>query len=173
MVVAGTFHEVWGGKIAEKSGIGLTWGMVIVYAGVIFAHLLAFFLLRKLVGEKLAESHSFGRGERLFGMLACLVRYGCMALACLAFVNAPAYSTAELAAAWRSPPPAMSGKIRSPSFAQIQELLMYDSCTGRYVREHLTAFLITPVPEPKVAVPKPRDTRAKKIEKEIERTLEK
>lgn len=172
VAVAGTYHEDWGAKLAQKAAVSLTWGMVLAYAGIVVGHLLFFYLLRKLAGEKLVESHSFGRTERVLGMLSGAVRYACMALVCLAFVNAPSYTAAELAAAWRKVPPADRGRIRTPTFAQIQELSMYSSCTGQFARERLATFLITPAAKPPEVVFKKHDTRAKKLEKEIEKTLD-
>jgi hypothetical protein len=98
IVAAGAFlYRPFGDALADTSPMSHLFCYIAVY--IIIAALVKgiFSMIKKGTGGKLAGSDVFGRGEYYLGMVAGAVRFLCILLAGLALLNAPFYSTAELA----------------------------------------------------------------------------
>lgn len=169
ILAAGFFHEKWGGELAGALGLGSIWSQAVVYAGIVAGCLLVFHGLRKWIGEKPVESGAFGWAERPLGMLGGALRYACMVVVLLALLNAPAYTGSELDAALRVIH--QPGARLYASGAEAKAGIMLDSWLGRFAREHFGSLIIRSKTDLEMANSTDAPTRAKEVEKEIEKAL--
>jgi len=107
VLAAGLGYELLGNQLIQLGIIKAVFGnsFVLKTAGYITAYLLIagfvwilFYLLKKKLKPKLEGSNLFGSGEYYLGMVAGVVRYACILIFALALLNAPYYSSEEIAA---------------------------------------------------------------------------
>lgn len=107
VLAAGLGYELLGSQLIQLGIIKAVFGNVFVLktAGYITAYLLIagfvwilFYLLKKKLKPKVEGSNLFGAGEYYLGMVAGVIRYGCILIFALALLNAPYYSSEEIAA---------------------------------------------------------------------------
>lgn len=134
-----------GGAIEENSAFSHLASFRMAYFGMAVGIALVFLGLTKLSHGKLVGSDIFGSGEYYLGMVAGFVRYCCIIIFCLAFLNARLYTDAEIKAAlnyqneW-------FGSDFFPTPQNLQAQVFEKSFTGPYIRNGLGFLLIQSTP---------------------------
>ncbi len=103
--------------------------------------LAVFALIKRSLGGKLLGSDIFGRAEYYLGMGSGLVRFLCVLIACLALLNARAYSTAEVRAMENFQNKEF-GSNYFPTLQTIQAAVFENSLSGPWIRDYLGFLLI-------------------------------
>jgi len=127
------------------------------YLLIMFAVYLVFAILNRVFKARLEGSNAFGGSEYYLGMVAGVLRYVCMLLVALAFLNAPYYSPAEIAASklYKLNTYAAGGGAKGlendtgdfiPDLAEIQASVFKDSMMGPFIKDDLGYVLINSVP---------------------------
>ncbi|HYG21770.1 MAG TPA: CvpA family protein [Verrucomicrobiae bacterium] len=142
------YHQV-GSALADHSVFSLLSSYLMAYVALGLVFFIGFSYLKKAAGGKLIGSDAFGSSEFYLGMVAGVVRLGCVLIASLALLNARAYSTAEIQAAERYQNE-VYGSDFFPSLYEVQSQVFQHSLTGSFIRGQLGFLLIKPtVPESK------------------------
>ncbi len=141
MVFGGMLCGPVGSLINSTAHFGLLWSRVSAYLFVIVVFMVVFAFVRRMVGEKLVGSDTFGGMEFYLGMLAGAVRFACILIVFMAFLNAKYISPTELAAFAKTQKDTL-GSISFPSFGSIQQDVFVKSFSGRSVRRYLSSQLI-------------------------------
>ena len=116
---------------------------LVAYAMLMLLVFGVFRALKRLVGAKLVESDYFGGLEFVGGMIAGLVRYLCILLVFMAFMNARLYTVAERLAIQRAAGKELGVQLL-PTFSALQADIFISSISGRFAKENLPFLLITP-----------------------------
>lgn len=130
-----------GSLIERTAHFSLFWARVTAYLFVVVVFMVVFAFVRKMVGEKLVGSDTFGAMEYYLGMLAGAVRFACILVVLMAFLNAKHISDAELAALAKTQKDNF-GSISFPTLGSLQEDVFKKSLSGRSVRLYLSSQLI-------------------------------
>ena len=102
-----------------------------------------FALFRRAIGSKLAGSDFFGHSEYFLGMASGLVRYGCIALAGLALLNARYFSPTEVRASERFQNENYGSNL-FPTWYTAQAMVFERSFCGQLIRQRCQVVLIRP-----------------------------
>ncbi|HKX63255.1 MAG TPA: CvpA family protein [Verrucomicrobiae bacterium] len=145
IVVAATYlYEPAGRGLSETTSVfSLLSCYVFAYFSVAVMTFIVFAYIRKSVGAKIVGSDAFGDSEYYLGMTAGVLRYACIILVAMAFLNARYYSPEEIAAANKYEQDNY-GSDFFPSMPDIQRQVFYDSLVGRLTHQHLNMVLIRP-----------------------------
>ena len=98
--------------------------------------------------DRLAVSNFFGASEFYLGMLVGMIRFACILLAALALLNAPFYTTADIAAHAAYVQRWYGGGVQGysgdfiPSLQSVQEQVLEKSFVGPCVKKYLRPLLI-------------------------------
>jgi uncharacterized membrane protein required for colicin V production len=139
-------HRPMGEMLAISTSVfSLLSCYIFVYAMIIIVLKVVFGLLRKQIGDKLVSSDFFGGAEYYLGMLAGGVRYACVTIIVLAFLNARYYSPEEIQADANFQA-SNFGDIRFPTLAGLQNEIFTRSFFGVATRDFTPFFLIPPTP---------------------------
>ncbi len=132
-----------GTAIANSPVFGLLSGYLMAYFAAALLIAVGFAALKKAVGGKLLGSDVFGRSEFYLGMLAGMVRFSCMLIACLALLNARSYTASEIQSdiAVQND---LYGSTFFPKLYTVQAQVFDRSLTGPWIRQNLGMLLITP-----------------------------
>jgi uncharacterized membrane protein required for colicin V production len=149
IVIAGAyFYQPAGDFMADMTPFSLLSCYVSVYLLIMLAVITFFSFLKRAVGEKLLESDCFGDAEYYLGIVAGAIRYACVLLVVMSFINARYYSPDEIAS---------KRKTQMDNFGMVfytlyefQGDVFHQSLVGRMTRDYLSSFLIHPTaPEEK------------------------
>ncbi len=146
VVVAAMASGPFGKMLAEFSGFSPVFTYITAYVLVAIALKLVFVVLRRMAGEKLVSGEMFGSFEYYLGMVAGMIRFGCMIIFFLALMNAKQVTKAELAAQLKHQQD-WAGSIYFPPFGSVQQAIFEESLSGRTVKQYLTAQLINVDPK--------------------------
>jgi uncharacterized membrane protein required for colicin V production len=143
LAAAALLYAPLGQLLSQISFFSLLSCYVTVYALIMLLLLLVFSMIRHSVGDKLVGSDTFGRAEYYLGMMAGMVRYGCIILVGMAFLNARYYSPAEVQA---------KSKYQQDNFGSsffltlpdLQNEVFVQSLSGRIAHDYLSVALIRP-----------------------------
>lgn len=116
---------------------------VVCYVGVALTIKLLFNMFKRAAGEKLVASDAFGPFEYYLGMIAGVVRFGCILLFALSFLHAKYISDSERAATAKMQEDNF-GSISFPTFGSLQHTIFYESISGQFIRKNLRAQLVQP-----------------------------
>ncbi len=132
-----------GAAIANSPVFGLLSGYLMAYFAAALLIAVGFAALKRAVGGKLLGSDVFGRSEFYLGMLAGMVRFSCMLIACLALLNARSYTASEIQSdiAVQND---LYGSTFFPKLYTVQAQVFDRSLTGPWIRQNLGMLLITP-----------------------------
>ncbi|MEY2466647.1 MAG: hypothetical protein QOD03_1168 [Verrucomicrobiota bacterium] len=136
-------YEPLGKFISEATVFSLLSSYMMAYFAMALFVLMLVALIKKSLGGKLLGSDVFGRGEYYFGVVAGAVRFLCMLIVVLAFLNARAYHQAEITA-YQKYEKDVYGNDFFPTLFRIQDEVFVKSFVGRQVREYLSFLLIQP-----------------------------
>jgi uncharacterized membrane protein required for colicin V production len=144
VVLGGMFYWALSPTVRLYTQFGILWSNLTAYFVIALGVRLIYLWLKQMLGEKLVEKDPFGRGEFYLGMLAGVVRFGCMILVGLALMNSYVETAAELAQMEKFQKDWFSD-IRFPTYGEFQKEVLFQSFTGNLVESNLRSILITSV----------------------------
>src|SRR5258706_2198231 len=137
-------YEPIGQMFAQSTGIfSLLASYLTAYIVAAFVIFGLFALLHKGLGGKLVGSDLFGSSEYYLGMGSGLVRFGCIAMALLALLNARFYNTSEIRAEEKFQKE-VYGSHFFPTQHGMQATVFEKSLAGPWIKDNLSVFLIKP-----------------------------
>jgi uncharacterized membrane protein required for colicin V production len=115
-----------------------------------------FLVIKKMANGKLIGSDVFGSGEYYLGMMAGMVRYTCITICALAFLNAPKYTQSEIAEDLKFQND-VYGSNFFPKLYSVQQDVFEKSFIGPYIHKDLEFLLIESTPRENKDLVRPRD----------------
>jgi uncharacterized membrane protein required for colicin V production len=141
VVVSGFAYPFLGAKLAQFTGFSLTVSSILGYLSIALVLFTLFYFIKRLTGEKLVGSDTFGCAEYYLGMVAGGVRFFLILLFGLALFNAHQVTDQQLARQLRSQNEDL-GAIYFPPYGSIQRSVFNASLSGQLIHEHLSSQLI-------------------------------
>ncbi|HLX95697.1 MAG TPA: CvpA family protein [Verrucomicrobiae bacterium] len=157
VLVSGLFYAMVTQLIAKMVKLDPLLSNLLAYTALAAAVFLFFSLIKRTVGLKLFGSNLFGGAEYYFGMLAGMVRFVCILMFALAFLNARHYTAAQIEDSNKYQE-RWYGAHFFPDLYTVQSQVFEKSFTGPYIRKYLGVLLIEPTatggaqPEPDAPV---------------------
>jgi uncharacterized membrane protein required for colicin V production len=153
VLVCGLVYSMFGQLFINLLGLTKMWGYLTAYMTLLLLVLIVFAPIKRQFTDRLAMSDHFKGSEYYLGMLAGLVRFACMLMVALALLNAPVYTSADIAntaaynARW------FGGGVQGysgnyfPTLQQVQEQVFKKSIGGSFIENGpLGILLINTVP---------------------------
>ncbi len=134
-------YQPGGQFLSEFAPFSMMTCYVMVYLTFAILIKILFTQIKRALGEKVVGSNFFGEGEYYLGMLAGMIRFSCVILMVMAVINARLITPQERAATAQMQSKNFEG-ISFPTFGSIQQSVLYDSFTGKHVKEYLDFVLI-------------------------------
>src|SRR5579862_7823873 len=141
VIVGGLFYQTIGDTIEAGSALTHLASYRLAYFSIALAIGIAFMALTKLSHGKLVGSDIFGSGEYYLGMMAGLVRYSCIVIFALAFLNSRLYTEKEVSDELRFQND-VYGSNFFPTGYSFQSMVFEKSFSGPYLRKGLSFLLI-------------------------------
>ncbi len=141
--ICGLFYSFIAPWIEKTAGTGVLMGNIIGYVGLALLIFLFFSMIKRPLGERLFGSNLFGNSEYYLGMPSGVVRYCCVLLFALSFLNARHYTSAQIQASndfqqrWY-------GSHFFPDLYTVQDAVFQKSFTGPYIKKYLSVLMIEP-----------------------------
>jgi uncharacterized membrane protein required for colicin V production len=145
------------------------WANITAYCSIAIVLKLIFSKIKTVMGEKLVGSDMFGRSEYYLGILAGIVRFACMFLCFCAVLNARIVTASERAATAKEMEKWAEG-MKLPTYGSVQNGLLNESMSGRFIKNNLYDFLIRSVTKDDSKADK-KDTPAKKSERDLDAVM--
>ena len=145
VIVSGLFYPTIGQWLVNMGLLKLPAGCVMGYALLAMAIFFIFSLLKRVLTPRLFGSSLFGDAEYYLGMSSGLIRFGCMLLFALAFLNARHF-TAEEIQSGDNYQKQWYGAHFFPDLHTVQEQVFEKSFTGHCVKKYLGVLLIQSIP---------------------------
>ena len=139
--VGGVTYAPLGKTLASTLSLGGVAAYVMAYLMVAALIWLVFTLIRRMAGEKLLGSDTFGGYEYYMGMVAGGVRFLCILIFSMALLNAKPINRTELEKQRKDQIESL-GAIYFPPFGYIQQDIFEKSICGQFARQHLAAQFI-------------------------------
>ena len=134
-------YEPGGKLLSEMAPFSLMTCYIMVYVTFAILIKLLFSQIKKALGEKVVGSNFFGESEYYLGMLAGMIRFGCVVLMVMALLNARLITDWERANTARMQSKNFEG-ISFPTFGSIQQSVLFESFAGIHVKKYLEFVLI-------------------------------
>ncbi len=140
---SGVIHSVFGTFIKENTAAAVT-----AYLLIALVVYMAFSPLKVRFRERVDGGNSFGNSEYYLGMMSGVVRYTCLAVFCLALLNAPVYSQFDIQNRQEFNKHWFGGGLDGyngdfiPSMDEIQSAVFKDSMLGPEIKNNLSMLLI-------------------------------
>jgi uncharacterized membrane protein required for colicin V production len=142
IIIAGAFgYSVIGDVISDNSVFTPLSAYMMAYFVIALVIAVTFLVIKKMSNGKLVGSDVFGSGEYYLGMAAGVVRYTCILIFALAFLNAPLYTKTEVAADLKYQND-MYGSDFFPKLYSIQSDVFEKSFIGPHIQKELGFLLI-------------------------------
>lgn len=141
--VSGLFYSVVADLLVKYASLDKVTGCILGYTILALVVFFIFSLLRRTVGLKLFGSNLFGGAEYYLGMPSGMVRFACILLFALSFLNAPLYTSAQIEASNKYQQ-RWYGAHFFPDLYNVQDEVFKKSFTGPYVKDYLGVLLIKP-----------------------------
>jgi len=141
--VCGLFYSLVAQYLVKYASLDLMTADLVGYAILALVVFFIFSFLKRTVGLKLFGSNIFGNAEYYLGMPSGMVRFACMLLAALAFLNAPFYTSAQIQAS-NDYQTSWYGSHFFPNLYNVQDQVFKKSFTGPYIKDYLGILLIKP-----------------------------
>ncbi len=143
VLVCGIAYEPLGLWLATTAGIGKLLAYVLAYALTAGFVALVFVFLKRVIGEKLKGSDTFGKAEYYLAVPAGMLRFACIILAFLALLNARLYRTYEIKAMTNFQDENYGSQF-FPTLQSVQSEVLERSLVGSLAKKHLGFLLIKP-----------------------------
>jgi len=144
MILAGLFYLPVANFLHQNASLELVLASVVGYFVIGLVVHFIFLWLKNSFGEKLVGSDMFGRMEYYFGMTAGAIRFACMIICLIALMNVRIISAEEMARTEKIQEKNFEG-IRFPTYGTIQHAVLFDSLSGRTIKNNLGHLLIASV----------------------------
>jgi len=141
--VCGLFYTMVAQLLIKVASLDQLASYLLAYVILALVVFFIFSLLKRTVGLKLFGSNIFGGAEYYLGMPAGMVRFACILLFALAFLNARNYTSAQIDAA-NAYQARWYGAHFFPDLYTVQSQVFQKSFTGPYVKDYLGVLLISP-----------------------------
>jgi uncharacterized membrane protein required for colicin V production len=158
IIVCGLSYSVIGDVIADNSVFTKLSSYLMAYIVLALGIAVTFLVIKKLTNGKLVGSDVFGSGEYYLGMVAGVVRYTCIIIFALAFLNAPLYTKTQIAADLKYQND-VYGSNFFPKLYSVQEDVFEKSFLGPHIHDELGFLLIKSTP---------RETKELRKEREVD-----
>jgi uncharacterized membrane protein required for colicin V production len=145
VIISGLFYPVAAQSLVSLESLGSLTSYVLGYAILSLAVFFVFSFLKRTLGLRLFGSNLFGNAEYYLGIPAGMVRFACILLFALAFLNAR-YFTPEEIKAHNDYEQRWYGSEFFPSLFTVQDQVFEKSFTGPYIKEYLGGLLIKSTP---------------------------
>ncbi len=136
-------YQPLGTQITASTVFTLLGSYLMAYIGAALIIAILFAALKKAAGGKLVSSDVFGRSEFYLGMVAGVVRFVCMLIACLALLNARLYTSGDVRAQVKYQKDNYGSEF-FPTLQTIQSQVFEKSLLGPWIKNNLSFLLITP-----------------------------
>lgn len=145
ILVSGLFYALVAQLVAGTKVITLDplIGNLLAYGVLALAVFLFFSIIKRPLDRRLFSSNLFGNAEYYLGMPSGMVRYACVLLFALAFLNARHYTPAEIEAG-NQYQERWYGAHFFPDLYTVQSQVLEKSFTGPYIKKYLAVLLIEP-----------------------------
>ena len=146
IIIVGAFsYSILGDLIAQSTVFSHLASYAMAYLAIAVIITASFLGMKKLTRGKLVGSDVFGGAEYYLGMAAGMLRYSCILVFALAFINAPLYTQADIKArqAYENE---WYGSDFFPGFQTLQSEVFERSFVGPYIRSSLGFLLIKSTP---------------------------
>lgn len=155
--------------VQNVPGYSLLWANLTAYCAIAITLKLIFSKIKTVMGEKLVGSDMFGRSEYYLGVLAGIVRFACMWLLLCSLMNARIMSAAERAERAKQQAHDFEG-ISFPTYGSIQQGLLFESISGRFIKDRLYDFLIRSANKDE-GKKNAKDDPAKKLDRDLDEVM--
>jgi uncharacterized membrane protein required for colicin V production len=151
VLVCGLGYEIVGQWLLDLSGWSRLACYLIGYFSLMFALYLVFLFLKKIFMPRLTGSNFFGGSEYYLGMASGVVRYACILFAALAVLNAPYYTSADIArnkayaARWFGGGLEGYGGDYFPTVQSVQASVFKNSFSGKLIKDYADVMLVNSV----------------------------
>ena len=146
VLASANFYRPAGLFLVSMTGMSRLVCYITAYLLIAVVIKLLFSFIKRAVGEKLVGSDIFGGMEYYLGMAAGMLRYACMLLMFMAFLNAKYISEAELKRVAKVQKDNF-GDISFPTFGSLQQDVFKKSLVGSLTKQHLSNHLIITGPD--------------------------
>jgi hypothetical protein len=134
--------------VHQYTQFGTLWSNITAYLLIAVGIHLIYMWFKQMLATKLVEKDPFGRSEFYLGMMAGVVRFGCILLVALSLMNSYVETAAELAQTEKFQKDNFSD-IRFPTYGEFQQDVLFKSFTGNLVESISNPFLLLRLPPPK------------------------
>jgi uncharacterized membrane protein required for colicin V production len=145
VVVGGLYYEALAQACSLGPWMRPVWANLAGYLIIALSFKLVFSFVKRRLGEKIIGSDMFGRLEYYLGMVAGMVRFGCIYIFLLSFLHAPYYSAQDLVDSEKYQERWFSD-VRLPTFGTLQHTFFKESFSGWAAENYLTNVLVKSVP---------------------------
>jgi uncharacterized membrane protein required for colicin V production len=145
IIVGGLFYAVVGDVISDNSVFTHLAAYELAYIVIALLIAVTFLAIKKMANGKLVGSDAFGSGEYYLGMIAGVVRYTCIIIFALAFLNAPLYTKTEIDADLKFQND-VYGSDFFPKLYSVQSDVFEKSFVGPHIHNELGFLLIKSTP---------------------------
>lgn len=145
IVVGGLGYSVVGDMISDNSVFTKLAAYMMAYTVIALFITVSFLAIKKMANGKLVGSDVFGSGEYYLGMAAGVIRYSCIIIFALAFLNAPLYTKSQIDAdmAYQND---VYGSDFFPKVYSVQSAVFEKSFIGSEIHQQLGFLLIKSTP---------------------------
>jgi hypothetical protein len=143
VILCGIAYEPMGLWLASTAGLGKLLAYVLGYILAAAFVGMVFVFLKRVIGERLKGSDTFGKAEYYLAMPAGMVRFACVILAFLALLNARLYQTYEIKAMTKFQDENYGSQF-FPTLQSVQSEVLEQSFVGSQVKKNLSFLLIKP-----------------------------
>ena len=145
VIVSGLFYPAAAQSLDSLAPLRPLTSYILGYVILSLAVFFVFSFLKRTLGLRLFASNLFGSAEYYLGTPAGMVRFACVLLFALAFLNARHYTPEEIKA-HNNYEEQWYGSDFFPGLFDVQDQVFNKSLTGPYIKEYLGGLLIKPTP---------------------------
>jgi uncharacterized membrane protein required for colicin V production len=145
VILGGLGYSVIGDMISDNTVFTRLSAYMMAYCIIALFVAVTFLVIKKMAHGKLVGSDVFGSGEYYLGMAAGMVRYTCILIVALAFLNAPLYTKSQIDAdlAFQND---VYGSDFFPKLYTVQSDVFEKSFVGPHIHDELGFLLIKSTP---------------------------
>lgn len=145
LLLCAIFYEPLGNTLAATAQLSRLSSYVIAYVAIAIGVKIFFALIKYVLKGKLLSADFFGKTEYYLGMIAGMVRFGCVLLVGMALLNARLFTEAEIMRDIQFQREVYGSQF-FPRLYTVQQHVLAQSASGTFVRQHLSSLLIKPTP---------------------------